>query len=360
MTKRSPNRNERWETKTLKALIIVYIFLCLVIAGLNYGLPSSASPTTQELVTKLWHFYENQFKTVLIITGSILTLRIAGRRAKEQRKNLIGFVCAALVVHIVGPILLHSGDLYFFSMPLPWSTTALQLATDQSVFYQSHLPLWGAAGISAILVFYGVYSAIVYGGTILLGRRWQCSTLCLFNGFISESFSPAFPVLGKKRALSGRKRTVFAFAKWTMLSVSVLITSFWLYAVFFEVNRRAASLIGTIEIAKYLSLELLVAMLLWLVFSGRGYCYYCPMGTVLGWISRLAGQKIRTDRTQCVNCRKCDTVCPMGIEISVSAMDGKDVTDSRCVGCRHCVDSCRVGTLEYTTRFLGLFQGHKK
>nr|WP_281389051.1 4Fe-4S dicluster-binding protein [Spirochaeta isovalerica] len=94
-------------------------------------------------------------------------------------------------------------------------------------------------------------------------------------------------------------------------------------------------------------------MFFWVAFTGRGYCYYCPLGTVLGWVSRLAGQRIRTDISDCIKCGKCNVSCPMGIEIKMSAEEKKDVYSSLCVGCGHCVDICPVGTLEYSTAFLG-------
>lgn len=351
MNKRTENKKS-WELLTLKILLLVYIIMSFTIAGFNYGLDSQKNPDLHELVTKIWHLYENQFKTGLIILGSLLTLRIKGKKAVEQRKNLIGFMCAAFVIHIITPMLLSNPDIYFFAMAAPWSATALQLMSESSGFYQSYFPLWGAAGISAAIVFYLIITLITYLGTVLFGRRWQCSTVCLFNGFISESFSPAFPVFGKKKPATNRLKKFFSVMRWFLLAAAVMFFLYWVAVIIFRIDTEASAVIGSAEIYKYLLLELFTAMFFWVVFTGRGYCYYCPLGTVLGYVAKKAGQKIITDKTGCINCGKCDSACPMGIEINKLAVVGKPVVHKNCVGCRHCVDACPKNTLEYTTRFL--------
>lgn len=130
-------------------------------------------------------------------------------RTTLRKKNLIGFAISALVVHIVMPLIISNKELYFFSMPLPWSTTALQLLYSESFFYLSRSPIWGGIGIMSALIFYVSYSVIVIVGTLLLGRRWQCSTLCLFNGFASEVFDPAFPLIGEPKEVKPRTLKFF-------------------------------------------------------------------------------------------------------------------------------------------------------
>jgi ferredoxin-type protein NapH len=350
---RLKQKKQKWEVMVLKVLLGLYIVLCLVIAGLNYGVAPGASAKTAKLIQGIWQFYENIFKTFLIVIGSWMTLRITGKRSKMQRRNFLGFILAAMFIHILGPLLTGNADLYFFGMPFPWSTTGLQIAVRESTFYARHLPSWGIAGISASLFVYGLVTIIVFTGTILFGRRWQCSTLCLFNGFISETFSPAYPLIGKKKSGSGKGVRILIFLKWALLLAGLFFFLYWSYVLLTGDYRSSlADLLARIEVYKYLTVELLMAMFLWVIFTGRGYCYYCPLGTVLSWVSRLAGQKIRTDRSQCIGCGKCNTVCPMGIEIQVHADRKESVIDGLCVGCGHCIDICPVETLEYSTSFL--------
>ena len=348
------------ELNILKGILWVYIILCLIIAGLNYGYADKATPEVADLISSFWHLYENWIKTAFIIAGSILTLRIVrADHSSMRRKNLIGFIIAALVVHIAGPVLLDNNELYFFAMPLPWTTTPLQLLDPQSSFYLSRVPVWGSAVISASLVFYLGISIVVFGGTILFGRRWQCSTLCLFNGFAAEVFDLSFPLLGKKGKMTQAKLAVFSWLRWLFLIGALFFTVSWIMHLSGVSSAGNMEIISNIELYKYLGAELLMMMFFWIAFVGRGYCYYCPMGTVLAIIGRVSGQRIITNKTRCIRCNQCNLACSMSIDIISRAQEGNDVTSLRCVGCGHCIDACSTSTLAYSTKFLSWFTNKK-
>jgi len=354
------NKNKTVELRILKTMLGVYIILAIILAGLNYGYVSQAPPSVGAFITWLWHFYENWIKTLFIMIGSFLTLRIIGtsQRSTMRKRNLTGFIVAALVVHIAAPIFFHNHEIYFFTMPLPWTTTPLQFLYPKSTIYLSRYPLWGAAGISAALIFCVCVSVIVVGGTLLFGRRWQCATLCLFNGFASEVFAPAFPLIGKKKKMTKGTLKAFTVLRWAFLSLSLFFTIWWILFLFGAQVFGKFQLISQIENYKYLSAELLMMMFFWVAFIGRGYCYYCPLGTVLSLLSKLAGQKIVTNRSKCIECNRCNMACPMSIDIKSMAQIGKVVTNLRCVGCGHCVDSCPTETLGYSTKFLDWIHKH--
>ena len=344
--------NKTVELRILKTILWIYILLCLIIAGLNYGYASRATVEISSSITEFWHFYENWIKTFFIIICSFLTLRIAGsNRSIMRKKNLIGFIVAALVVHIAGPIMLNNQELYFFVMPLPWTTTPLQLLYQESSFYLSRFPIWGLAGISSALMFYIGISVVIFMGTLLFGRRWQCSTLCLFNGFAAEVFAPAIPLLGKRKKATSKSIKIFSILRWMFLLIALFFTVWWILLLSGVPLASDFQLISKMEVYKYLSTELLMMMFFWVAFIGRGYCYYCPLGTTLALISKWAGQRIVTNKTKCIQCGKCNDACPMSIDIKSQSQNGNTVTDLRCVGCGHCVDVCPTKTLSYTTNF---------
>jgi polyferredoxin len=140
--------------------------------------------------------------------------------------------------------------------------------------------------------------------------------------------------------------------RWLLLAISLLLTAVWLAVVILDLPAENLVFLETFETYKYLIVELLLAMFFWTVLIGRGYCYYCPLGTVLGWVGRAAGQRIVTTRSECIGCGRCDAACPLSIRIKESALEGRPVVDPRCVGCGHCVDICPVRTLDYSTAFL--------
>ncbi|MDF2613070.1 MAG: 4Fe-4S ferredoxin [Clostridia bacterium] len=357
------NINKSIELKILKAILWIYIILCLVIAGLNYGYANQATASVKVFITWAWHFYENWVKTFFILIGSFLTLRITSTlNIKTMRKrNLIGFIVSALIIHIIMPIFLNNSEVYFFTMPLPWTTTPLQLLHLDSSFYLSRIPIWGLAGVASALTVYVCISVIIIIGTLLVGRRWQCSTLCLFNGFASEVFEPAFPLVGKSKKIKPNTLKIFSCLRWVFLIMALFFVFYWILVLVGIPITEGIQVISKLENYKYLSTELLMAMFFWVAFIGRGYCYYCPLGTVLGWIGKAAGQKIITNNTKCIKCNKCNLACTMAIDIKDNAQNGKAVTDLRCVGCGHCVDACPTKNLSYSTKFLSrIFKKVKK
>ena len=77
---------------------------------------------------------------------------------------------------------------------------------------------------------------------------------------------------------------------------------------------------------------------------GRTYCNtICPVGTLLGFISRHSLLRITVDTAKCNSCglcsRKCKAAC---IDAKQHSIDG-----SRCVTCFDCIETCKKGALSY-------------
>lgn len=88
-----------------------------------------------------------------------------------------------------------------------------------------------------------------------------------------------------------------------------------------------------------------VALLSWQ--GGRRYCNtFCPVGTLLGAVSRLSWLKVRFEESNCVGCGLCARKC------KAEAIDYKNhrIDYSRCVDCFDCLDSCAHEALEFRTR----------
>lgn len=275
-----------------------------------------------------------------------------------RKHNLIGLIIAALIVHIILPLFLHNGEVYVFDMPLPWTTSPLQLMYTHSEFYERNFPIWGIPGITGILIFYFSISLLVFIGTLLFGRRLQCATLCLFNGFASEVFGSAIPIVGKQKKVGPKMLKVFNLLRWISFIIALFFTLWWIqFLVRLQLDPSTQApahlkLVTKLESIKYLSCELLMAMFFWVAYVGRAYCYYCPLGTLLGLISKLAGQRISTQNSHCVGCNQCNKACPMSLDIKAHAQEHTDLSSLRCVGCGHCIDACPTQNLSYTTHFL--------
>lgn len=78
--------------------------------------------------------------------------------------------------------------------------------------------------------------------------------------------------------------------------------------------------------------------------NGRAYCNtICPVGTVLGFLSRFSLFRITIDESKCNRCGLCSHKCKS------SCINGKNhtVDYSRCVTCMDCIDTCKHGAIRY-------------
>lgn len=78
--------------------------------------------------------------------------------------------------------------------------------------------------------------------------------------------------------------------------------------------------------------------------GGRTYCNtICPVGTILGFLSRYAYLKPVIDTDKCINCNLCARNC------KASCIDLKShrIDYSRCVACMDCIDKCKHQALSY-------------
>lgn len=86
-----------------------------------------------------------------------------------------------------------------------------------------------------------------------------------------------------------------------------------------------------------------LAILAWR--NGRTYCNtVCPVGTVLGFLSRFSVIKPVIDTSKCNGCGLCARNCKSACIDS----RGHAIDYSRCVSCMDCIDKCRRGAITYS------------
>ena len=78
--------------------------------------------------------------------------------------------------------------------------------------------------------------------------------------------------------------------------------------------------------------------------KGRIYCNsVCPVGTVLGLISKIALFRPVLDKSKCTSCKQCAKKC----KSSCIDIESGNIDYSRCVVCFDCLSTCKFGALEY-------------
>ena len=82
--------------------------------------------------------------------------------------------------------------------------------------------------------------------------------------------------------------------------------------------------------------------------NGRTWCNtICPVGTVLGWLSKYSLFAIKIDEWKCVSCKLCSRAC----KASCIDSEHRRIDYSRCVSCMDCIDSCSNGAIHYALRY---------
>ena len=89
----------------------------------------------------------------------------------------------------------------------------------------------------------------------------------------------------------------------------------------------------------------IVGILAWR--NGRTYCNtICPVGTVLGVLSRFSLLKPVIDTEKCIDCKLCARKC----KAACINTKNHEIDYSRCVVCMDCLESCNKGAIKYTIR----------
>ncbi|MHC4216899.1 MAG: NAD(P)-binding domain-containing protein [Planctomycetota bacterium] len=89
-----------------------------------------------------------------------------------------------------------------------------------------------------------------------------------------------------------------------------------------------------------------VAFYFWL--SGRVWCRFaCPLAALMHIYARFSRFRIVADKSKCISCNVCTSVCHQGIDIMNFANKGLPMEDPECVRCSACVQGCPTGVLQF-------------
>ena len=219
----------------------------------------------------------------------------------------------------------------------------LAILAFAGIFYPVRIfDLQVSALAQRVIIDFSLAAALLFAGvlllTLLFGRIY-CSTLCPF-GLLQEFLSFAFrrKNLPQYRKSRSYKYFIAVVVFGTLIGgTAYLIRLIDPYSLFGSGISGAYLGIGAIFI---------VAVLVW--FKGRLFCAeICPVGAVLGLLSKFSYNKIYIKEENCIACGLCARNCP------TASIDYKnhEVDDETCVKCLKCPAVCPKGAIVF---------GHKK
>lgn len=201
--------------------------------------------------------------------------------------------------------------------------------------------------LPAILALNVVVVAAVLLLTFLIGRLY-CSVVCPM-GIFQDIFIWVHKLLfGKKRPYHYRKPQ--NWLRYVVLGLFVLLMVLGLNGIatlvapYSAYARMVANIHGS-GLLHWIAIATLCCVGVMSFMYGRLWCNtLCPVGTLLGLISRYSLFGIRIDKEKCVGCRKCEKRC----KANCIDVDGKTVDHSRCVMCLNCLGHCKPGAISFS------------
>ena len=217
---------------------------------------------------------------------------------------------------------------------------------------------------------------VILAITLITGRTY-CSFLCPL-GIGQDLFSRIGGRFRRKFRRYGYKRP-FTVVRYSLLAVTLIVTVIWgiymltlldpysifgRFMTFFAkpaallINNLLSGLLIRFDIytlshvpVKAFNLLVYSVPLFFLILvgglslaKGRLYCnMICPVGTLLGLISKISILRIKFDESSCTRCGRCSLQCKS------SCIDflNHDIDISRCVTCFNCINICQDKAISY-------------
>lgn len=190
--------------------------------------------------------------------------------------------------------------------------------------------------LQRVLIDFSLFAGILLGGlfavTLLFGRIY-CSTLCplgLYQELLMLVFRRKVPIQKNRPYKYFLAVIVFGTLIGGTISLIRLIDPYTLF--------------GSAISGAWLGLGVFIILTIVVWFKGRLFCSnICPVGAILGQISKHAVNQMYIEQDMCVSCGLCASKCPTG---SID-FKNKNIDNETCIKCFRCMDGCRRNGVRY-------------
>ncbi|MGL4607365.1 MAG: 4Fe-4S binding protein [Eubacteriaceae bacterium] len=194
---------------------------------------------------------------------------------------------------------------------------------------------------SVILMILSLLVALLFGAIF-------CGYICPFGTFqewIGKLGKKLFPQ--KFNQLIPKKiDSILRYGRYIVLAIILYYTAIIGKLVFQDWDPYYALFnffTGEVAITSFIILGIFIALSL---IIERPWCkYFCPYGAILGLFNIFRIFQLKRNKATCIDCKRCDKVCPMNLDISTKTV----VRNHQCISCYQCTsdESCpKEATLE--------------
>ncbi len=177
----------------------------------------------------------------------------------------------------------------------------------------------------------GYFLLLVFASLLIIAPfrgRWFCGNLCPRGSFVDFWLAPI-----------SRKVRIPSILKSMKIRVPIFIALMG-FMIFRIIDTNGiVDKVGMVFVTLCI-LTTSIAILFGVIIAPRAWCSFCPMGTLQRILGRSKYQ-LKVDRDLCIECGKCQKVCPMQLPVN-EIMQLPD-----CIKCGRCVEVCPKEALSF-------------
>ncbi|MFW9995004.1 MAG: 4Fe-4S binding protein [Candidatus Odinarchaeota archaeon] len=195
---------------------------------------------------------------------------------------------------------------------------------------------------SAIVFFLMFLSSLYFG-------RFYCGWICPAAGMQEYCMNN----INNRKIGSRRWFKWVIWIPWILMFVILLLTAQTLTVNFFHLTENFVSIDEPMKWFTFYTVMLLIFGVT--VYGGRrAFCHHvCWMapfmiiGTKIRNSLNLPGLRLKADKDKCTNCKKCNKVCSMSLDVN-AMVQSEGFNNLDCVLCGSCVDNCPKKVIHYS------------